>query len=155
MTTCMWCGKPFALRRSGGTEQRFCAPGCRRAFHAKLRGWSERMFAAGAITLDDLKTDAPTARALAVRQGTGEDDPPASGEPAGSAAALAEVKKLLNDLVDEVMSEVGRVPDQLWDALWIVTDFISDRDQEAVVAPMPNGNDTEDPAEPALDQAAE
>jgi hypothetical protein len=95
------------------------------------------MFAAGAITLDDLKMDAPTARALAVRQGTGEVDPPASGEPAGSAAALAEVKKLLNALVDEVMSEVGRVPDQLWDALWIVTD------QEAVVAAMPNGSAAE------------
>ncbi len=53
--TCRWCHGAFRPRMSGGKPQRFCSPGCRRAFEAALRAWAQAEFAAGRITVTELQ----------------------------------------------------------------------------------------------------
>ena len=64
MTGCLWCDRPFRARRSGGQPQRFCSPGCRRAFHAGARAWVLDAIAGGALTVVDIKSGLPATRAL-------------------------------------------------------------------------------------------
>jgi len=39
VTKCLWCGRAFTPRATGGKAQRFCRPACRRAFDAAGRRW--------------------------------------------------------------------------------------------------------------------
>jgi hypothetical protein len=63
-TGCLWCHRPFRARRSGGQRQRFCRPGCRRAFHAGARAWVLDAIASGALTVADVRKGLPATRAL-------------------------------------------------------------------------------------------
>jgi len=61
---CMWCGKGFAPRVSGGKPQMFCHEVCRRAFDAAGRRWVAEAIADGTLTLDSLRNGAAATRAL-------------------------------------------------------------------------------------------
>jgi hypothetical protein len=49
---CLWCGTAFQPRTDGGTAQRFCKPGCRRAFdQPPVPGFDDRSMPAGSPLL--------------------------------------------------------------------------------------------------------
>ena len=60
---CLWCGRPFQARR-GGSPQRFCCGAHRMAFWSALRRWAERAVAAGALTVDHIRSGDPAACTL-------------------------------------------------------------------------------------------
>jgi hypothetical protein len=64
MIPCLWCGRAFAPRRSGGRTQRFCGTRCRRGFDAGLRAWTLAELAAGRLTVDNIRRRSPATRAL-------------------------------------------------------------------------------------------
>ena len=53
--SCLWCGKPFTPRTSGGSGQRFCRPACRNAFWTGARRWVLRAVEAGLLSSAMLK----------------------------------------------------------------------------------------------------
>jgi hypothetical protein len=53
--TCVWCGRPFTPRCTGGSAQRFCTSGHRQAFWAAARRWTMRAIEAGLLSVDCLK----------------------------------------------------------------------------------------------------
>jgi hypothetical protein len=52
---CVWCGRPFTQRRTGGSAQRFCSTGHRQAFWIAARRWTMRAVEAGLLSVDCLK----------------------------------------------------------------------------------------------------
>ena len=54
-TDCLWCGRGFTPRTSGGSPQRFCSTGHRQAFWIAARRWTMRAVEAGLINVDCLK----------------------------------------------------------------------------------------------------
>ena len=54
--TCLWCGRGFTPRATGGKTQRFCRPRCRRAFDAAGRRWIAVALTSGALTIAHLKS---------------------------------------------------------------------------------------------------
>jgi hypothetical protein len=52
---CAWCGRAFAPRTTGGTEQRFCRAACRNAFWSAARSWVLVAFESGLLSTDVLK----------------------------------------------------------------------------------------------------
>ena len=60
---CLWCGRPFRVRR-GGSPQRFCSAAHRMAFWSALRRWAERAVAAGMLTVADINNGAAVACTL-------------------------------------------------------------------------------------------
>jgi hypothetical protein len=71
MIPCLWCGRAFAPRRSGGRTQRFCGTRCRRGFDAGLRAWTLAELAAGRLRVLDIRNASPATRALRMgRSGT-------------------------------------------------------------------------------------
>lgn len=62
---CAWCGRRFTPRQTGGHDQRFCRPSCRRALHAAVRRWALAELAAGRLNLAAIRTGLPAPRALA------------------------------------------------------------------------------------------
>jgi len=61
---CLWCGKGFTPRATGGKPQAFCRPACRRAFDASGRRWVSVAIATGVLTVDGLRNDPAATRAL-------------------------------------------------------------------------------------------
>ena len=61
--TCLWCGKLFPPRSTGGLRQRFCQPAHRRAFETAARQLVGRLIAAGQLSVDSLHAS-PATRAL-------------------------------------------------------------------------------------------
>jgi hypothetical protein len=61
---CLWCNDSFEPRRSGGKQQAFCRPACRRAFDVAGRRWVAEAIAAGVLTVDALKSGPASTRAL-------------------------------------------------------------------------------------------
>jgi hypothetical protein len=57
-TTCIWCGRLFATRRTGGSPQRFCRSEHRNAFWTAARRWAERAVAIGVVTIAELRAGA-------------------------------------------------------------------------------------------------
>ena len=64
LPSCSWCGRPFTPRRTGGHDQHFCRPACRRALHAEARRWVLAELAAGRLSLSTIKKGLPATRAL-------------------------------------------------------------------------------------------
>jgi hypothetical protein len=60
---CLWCQKPFRVRR-GGSPKRFCCPTHRMAFWSALRRWAERVIAADVLTIADIRDCAGAACTL-------------------------------------------------------------------------------------------
>jgi hypothetical protein len=61
---CLWCGRPFAARVTGGSQQRFCSAPCRHALDTAARRWVLRALEAGLLSVDMLKAAQTSARAV-------------------------------------------------------------------------------------------
>jgi hypothetical protein len=54
---CLWCGRRFRPRQTGGKPQRFCCAGHRSRYWGTGRKWLAQAVEAGFISLDDLRRD--------------------------------------------------------------------------------------------------
>ena len=52
---CVWCNKPFRLKKVGAHVKKFCSPACRIAFHSAARQWVNRALRVNLISVPDLK----------------------------------------------------------------------------------------------------
>ena len=52
---CLWCGKTFTPRVTGGSAQKFCCTGHRQEFWIAARRWTMRAIDAGLLSVDCLK----------------------------------------------------------------------------------------------------
>src|SRR4030088_336444 len=52
---CVWCGRAFTLRTTGGSAQRFCSTAHRKAFWTAARRWTMRAIETGLLSVDCLK----------------------------------------------------------------------------------------------------
>jgi hypothetical protein len=110
---CLWCRRPFRLRRSGGHAQKFCRPACRRRYHAAARSWALNAIEIGGLTIADIKTVLMTTRALPV----GMEEP----TPMRSRSALVSLT-VLPVVVDELrrlgwVTNGGLLNDKVCDAI--------------------------------------
>ena len=51
---CLWCGRAFSPRLTGGSPQRFCAGRCRNEFHDAARRWAIVEVTAGRLSTTQL-----------------------------------------------------------------------------------------------------
>jgi hypothetical protein len=54
-TRCLWCGRAFKPRSTGGSVQRFCSTAHRQQFWIAARRWTMRAIEAGLLSVDCLK----------------------------------------------------------------------------------------------------
>src|SRR6476469_5358563 len=52
---CLWCGRAFNPRSTGGSAQKFCCTGHRQQFWIAARRWTMRAIEAGLLSVDCLK----------------------------------------------------------------------------------------------------
>jgi hypothetical protein len=52
---CVWCGRAFSLRKTGGSAQRFCCLEHRKAFWTAARRWTMRAIETGLLSVECLK----------------------------------------------------------------------------------------------------
>jgi len=52
---CLWCGRTFTPRATGGSTQKFCCTGHRQQFWIAARRWTMRAIEAGLLSVDCLK----------------------------------------------------------------------------------------------------
>jgi hypothetical protein len=52
---CLWCDRPFPLRMTGGSAQKFCCTRHRQQFWIAARRWTMKAIAAGLLSVDCLK----------------------------------------------------------------------------------------------------
>ena len=52
---CLWCGRAFTPRATGGSAQKFCCTGHRQQFWIAARRWTLRAIEAGLLSVDCLK----------------------------------------------------------------------------------------------------
>ena len=52
---CLWCGRAFTPRATGGSSQKFCSAGHRQQFWIAARRWTMRAIDAGLLSVDCLK----------------------------------------------------------------------------------------------------
>ena len=52
---CLWCGRTFSSRTTGGSAQKFCCTGHRQQFWIAARRWTMRAIDAGLLSVDCLK----------------------------------------------------------------------------------------------------
>jgi hypothetical protein len=52
---CLWCGRDFMPRVTGGSAQKFCSTGHRQEFWIAARRWTMRAIDAGLLSVDCLK----------------------------------------------------------------------------------------------------
>jgi hypothetical protein len=52
---CLWCGRTFMPRSTGGSTQKFCCTGHRQQFWIAARRWTMRAIEAGLLSVDCLK----------------------------------------------------------------------------------------------------
>jgi hypothetical protein len=52
---CLWCGRAFNPRSTGGSAQKFCGSGHRQQFWIAARRWTMRAIEAGLLSVDCLK----------------------------------------------------------------------------------------------------
>jgi hypothetical protein len=60
---CLWCGRTFTPRVTGGSRQRFCSTGHRQAFWIAARRWTMRAVEAGLLSVDCLKASTTSVHA--------------------------------------------------------------------------------------------
>jgi hypothetical protein len=61
---CLWCGRAFRPRISGGSAQRFCCSAHRHAFWIAARRWTMRAIEAGLLSVDCLKASQTSVHAV-------------------------------------------------------------------------------------------
>ena len=54
-TRCLWCGRAFKPRSTGGSVQRFCSAVHRQQFWIAARRWTMRAIEVGLLSVDCLK----------------------------------------------------------------------------------------------------
>jgi len=54
-TRCLWCGRAFKPRSTGGSAQKFCCTNHRQQFWIAARRWTMRAIEAGLLSVDCLK----------------------------------------------------------------------------------------------------
>jgi hypothetical protein len=54
-TRCLWCGRAFAPRATGGSAQKFCSTGHRQEFWIAARRWTMRAIEVGLLSVECLK----------------------------------------------------------------------------------------------------
>jgi hypothetical protein len=123
---CLWCGRPFPVRR-GGSRQRFCCAGHRTMFWGAARKWAERAVTVGILTVADIKNGAPAACTLRP-SGMSPLAVFASPQTCFAPVALpersgeAEGHALLWDVAAEMSRATGWPPERNWlrlmDAFW-------------------------------------
>src|ERR1044071_8605141 len=52
---CLWCGRTYRLRTTGGSAQRFCSTEHRKAFWTAARRWTMRAIETGLLSVACLK----------------------------------------------------------------------------------------------------
>src|ERR1043166_2687010 len=52
---CLWCGRAFTTRMTGGSAQKFCSTEHRKAFWTAARRWTMRAIETGLLSVDCLK----------------------------------------------------------------------------------------------------
>src|SRR5271169_4601325 len=52
---CLWCGRTFHPRTTGGSAQKFCCTGHRQQFWIAARRWTMRAIEVGLLSVDCLK----------------------------------------------------------------------------------------------------
>jgi hypothetical protein len=83
---CRWCSRQFVPRETGGHDQQFCSPSCRRALHSTARRWTLAELAAGRLPLAAIKKGVPATRALVTEAAR----PPSAPETGPSVSGSAE-----------------------------------------------------------------
>ena len=63
-TRCLWCGRAFTPRATGGSAQKFCSTGHRQEFWIAARRWTMRAIDAGLLSVDCLKASHTSVHAL-------------------------------------------------------------------------------------------
>src|ERR1044072_1115666 len=77
-TRCLWCGRTFRPRVTGGSAQKFCCPGHRNAFWTAARRWTLRAIETGLLSVECLKAIETSVHAPgeAIRARGGVSPPP-------------------------------------------------------------------------------
>src|ERR1051326_5074659 len=52
---CLWCGRAFTARATGGSAQRFCSTEHRKAFWTAARRWTMRAIETGLLSVECVK----------------------------------------------------------------------------------------------------
>ena len=101
VTKCLWCGRNFTPRTTGGHAQRFCRLPCRRAYDAAGRRFVAEAIACGLLSLDQIRNGAAATRALL--PGAISPAPITPPHPVHSAAPVAPPERCDDaaDLLDE------------------------------------------------------
>src|SRR5258708_7287266 len=61
---CLWCGRMFTPRATGGSSQKFCCTGHRQQFWIAARRWTMRAIEAGLLSVDCLKASHASVHAV-------------------------------------------------------------------------------------------
>jgi hypothetical protein len=105
---CPWCNRPVTPRQTGGRDQRFCRPSCRRAFHAAARTWALAELAAGRLTVAQIMNGLPATCALATEGGMQQLVP----------EAVKALDALLSDLLAALPADVwSGLPNDILDQI--------------------------------------
>ena len=60
---CLWCGRSFTPRSTGGSAQKFCCTEHRQQFWIAARRWTMRAIEAGLLSVDCLKASCTSVHA--------------------------------------------------------------------------------------------
>src|ERR1700730_6943706 len=63
-TRCLWCGRAFKPRSTGGSVQRFCSTVHRQQFWIAARRWTMRAIEVGLLSVDCLKASHTSVHAV-------------------------------------------------------------------------------------------
>jgi len=63
---CLWCGRAFIPRRTGGSAQKFCSTVHRQAFWIAARRWTLLAIDAGLLSVECLKAAQASVHAAAI-----------------------------------------------------------------------------------------
>ena len=99
VTKCLWCGRAFTPRTTGGSPAKFCSAAHRKAYHSAVRHWAEAEIAGGRLTVAQIRNGAACTLATAAAspaQGSAIEDP----APVAPAERPGEAAELLSDLLD-------------------------------------------------------
>jgi hypothetical protein len=61
---CLWCGRAFKPRSTGGSAQKFCCTGHRQQFWIAARRWTMRAIEVGLLSVDCMKAPQTSVHAV-------------------------------------------------------------------------------------------
>ena len=99
VTKCLWCGRAFTPRTTGGSPAKFCSAAHRKAYHSAVRHRVEAEIVGGRLTVAQIRNGAACTLATAAAspaRGSAIEDP----APVAPAERPGEAAELLSDLLD-------------------------------------------------------